>query len=67
MAWFYRFDAMELRPEDATAYEKAENAAKASKVGLWADASPMPPWEFRQGGKAAKAAVSKPPAFSGPS
>jgi len=37
-----------------------ENAAKASKVGLWADSSPVPPWEFRHGGAAAKAATSKP-------
>jgi endonuclease YncB( thermonuclease family) len=62
-AWFYRFYAKELRTEDVKAYDQAEAQAKKEKRGLWADASPMPPWEFRQGGKAAKAAVSKPPAM----
>lgn len=36
-----------------TAYSKdenlaaLENAARAKRLGLWADASPVPPWEFR--------------------
>jgi endonuclease YncB( thermonuclease family) len=37
MAFFYRQYAKELRPEDAVEYEKAENFAKAGKLGLWAD------------------------------
>ena len=61
MARFYRFYAKELKPEDAVAYEKAENAAKAGKRGLWADPSPTPPWDFRRG-KTAKAPGAKPPA-----
>jgi endonuclease YncB( thermonuclease family) len=32
-----------------------EDTARASKTGLWADESPTPPWEFRHGGKTAKA------------
>jgi Staphylococcal nuclease homologue/Metal binding domain of Ada len=64
MAWFYRFYVKELRPEDAVAYEKAEDAAKASKLGLWADASPVPPWDFRRG-KTAKAPGATPPATAG--
>jgi endonuclease YncB( thermonuclease family) len=42
-AWFYRHYAKELRPEDAAAYERAENDAKASKRGMWANGEPMPP------------------------
>ena len=26
----------------------AEAAAKDAKKGLWADANPIPPWEFRK-------------------
>ena len=40
-AWFYRHYAKELRPEDAAAYERAENDAKASKRGMWANGEPM--------------------------
>lgn len=63
MAWSYRYRAWEVRPEEPTPEEQAEAQARKEKRGLWADASPMPPWEFRQGGKAAIAAVSKPPAM----
>ncbi|MGP3505485.1 thermonuclease family protein [Paracidovorax citrulli] len=42
MAWVYR-----RYNQDPTYYD-AEAAAKAAKRGLWADASPVPPWEFRR-------------------
>jgi len=29
----------------------AEQAARTAKLGLWADGSPTPPWDFRRGGK----------------
>jgi micrococcal nuclease len=58
-AWYYRHYAKELKPEDALAYERAENYAKSGKRGLWADASPTPPWDFRRG-KTAKAPGEKP-------
>jgi endonuclease YncB( thermonuclease family) len=60
-AWFYRYYAQELRPEDAVEYEKAENFAKAGKLGLWTDPSPTPPWDFRRG-KTAKTQGVKPAA-----
>ncbi|MDD5272180.1 MAG: thermonuclease family protein [Methylovulum sp.] len=53
MAWAYRQYLTD------TAIADLEDAAKASKAGLWADSSPVPPWEFRHGG-AAKAVVSSP-------
>jgi hypothetical protein len=46
-------------------YEQAETQAMSEKRGLWADASPVPPWDFRNG-KTAKAPGSTPPAAGGP-
>lgn len=46
LAWFYTqysHDPM-LQAEEVT--------ARAAKIGLWADAAPMPPWEYRHGDKA---------------
>src|SRR5262249_31168777 len=47
-AWFYVHYATELKPEDAKAYEQAEAQARKEKRGLWAAASPVPPWVFRR-------------------
>ena len=47
-------------PKHAAVYELGEVRAKAEKRGLWADASPMPPWDFRSG-KTAKAPGATPP------
>jgi endonuclease YncB( thermonuclease family) len=38
-----------------------EDTARSGKAGLWADEKPTPPWEFRHGGKTAKAASKKLP------
>jgi len=48
MAWFYRQYQREQSPNDRRLYEAAEDAAKAGKRGLWRDADPVPPWEFRR-------------------
>lgn len=42
MAWVYR----KYAPKDSPLYA-AESEAKAARRGLWADADPMPPWEWR--------------------
>lgn len=47
MTWFYRRYQLEQSPADRRLYEEAENTAKIGKKGLWRDAEPMPPWEFR--------------------
>lgn len=44
-AWAYR----EFTPP--AAYIKAENGARAARIGLWADNSPTPPWVWRQENK----------------
>jgi len=47
MAWFYRQYQREQSPNDRKLYEAAEDAAKAGKRGLWRDADPVAPWDFR--------------------
>ncbi|HEP9230319.1 TPA: thermonuclease family protein [Pseudomonas aeruginosa] len=41
MAWVYR------RYNQEPAYYEAEAAARAARLGLWADANPVPPWDYR--------------------
>lgn len=42
MAWVYR----KYAPKDSPLFA-VEKEAKAASRGLWADADPMPPWEWR--------------------
>jgi endonuclease YncB( thermonuclease family) len=42
MAWVYRKYARE--PE----YFAAEESARKTKIGLWAQKEPVPPWAFRK-------------------
>ena len=45
LAWHYKhFD-------NTPTYAQAEVEARAKKIGLWKDANPIPPWEFRKKGK----------------
>jgi endonuclease YncB( thermonuclease family) len=48
MAWWYRKYSTEQSPQDRGAYEFSEQEAKAKRVGLWRDADPVPPWEWRR-------------------
>jgi micrococcal nuclease len=45
MAWAYRHY---LEGAYASEYIGAENRARSRRAGLWRDANPLPPWEFRQ-------------------
>lgn len=47
MAWWYRKYQKEQAAAQRASYEAAEAAAKAGKVGLWQEADPVPPWEWR--------------------
>jgi len=47
MAWFYRQYRSEQSANDQRLYEAAEDAARAGRRGLWRDAEPVPPWDFR--------------------
>lgn len=46
MAWFYRYYQNELTPEHRKRYAHAEEQARAAKVGLWQEKSPVPLWEW---------------------
>ena len=48
MAWHYKAYEREQSSVDRKAYAEAENAARALRVGLWADKKAVPPWEFRR-------------------
>jgi micrococcal nuclease len=45
MAWAYR---QYLLAPYASVYLDAENRARSQRAGLWRDANPLPPWEFRR-------------------
>ncbi len=44
MAWWYTQYSRD------TAFQSAEREAKSGRTGLWADADPVPPWEWRKAG-----------------
>jgi len=54
MAWFYRQYAGDLGSERARDYERAEERARADRRGLWADARPVEPWEYRAEARTAR-------------
>ena len=51
LAWHYKQYEREQSPADRQSYAAAEAKARAAKLGLWRDAEPTPPWEFRRKGK----------------
>lgn len=48
MAWHYKAYEGEQPLVDREVYANAENEAMAARRGLWADADPLPPWEYRR-------------------
>jgi len=46
--WHYKKYQNEQSPDDRLSYNSAEESARASRVGLWADHDPVPPWEWRK-------------------
>jgi endonuclease YncB( thermonuclease family) len=52
-AWHYSKYAKEQSIEDRSLYAASENSARLSRLGLWRDANPTPPWDFRHGDKKA--------------
>jgi len=48
MAWHYREYQHEQSTQDRLVYRDEEESAKARRVGLWKDAAPVPPWEWRR-------------------
>lgn len=48
MAWWYRQYQREQTSQQRVEYEVAEATARNGRVGLWQDANPLPPWEWRK-------------------
>jgi endonuclease YncB( thermonuclease family) len=55
LAWHDKRQADEQAPQRRGQYEFAEIEARAKKVGLWSDPSPVPPWEWRHPAKSGSA------------
>lgn len=51
LAWHYKQYAKEQTPDDQSLYSSAEVQARSAKQGLWVNANPTPPWEFRHSKK----------------
>lgn len=51
LAWHYKMYEREQPAAERAAYGRAEEEARLSKVGLWSDAHPVAPWEFRHASK----------------
>lgn len=49
MAWHYKQFEDEQTAADRESYADAEDAARGAHLGLWSDAHPIPPWDFRHG------------------
>jgi len=48
MAWHYKHYQKDQTLADRSLYAQAEDQAKAERQGLWVDANPIPPWEWRK-------------------
>lgn len=48
MAWYFAKYRKDVATSDQAKYEKAQNTARASRLGLWKASDPMPPWEWRR-------------------
>jgi endonuclease YncB( thermonuclease family) len=58
LAWHYRQYRNEQSAEERSRYALAEHEARSRRKGLWRDAQPVPPWEYRNGHRAAAAAFT---------
>jgi endonuclease YncB( thermonuclease family) len=47
-AWHYKQYQMSQSASDRETYSLAQDYASTYKLGLWADKSPSPPWNFRR-------------------
>lgn len=61
MAWLY---TPYCKAPVCREWKHEEEAARLRKAGLWADASPVPPWEYRKAGRSGSKVKSAQPAPS---
>lgn len=51
-AWhFKKYQRTQPKPDRAV-YSEAEDAAREKRIGLWRDADPVPPWDWRKTNRA---------------
>ncbi len=48
LAWHYKKYMKEQPEGDRATYSRTEDSARGKRVGLWVEADPMPPWEWRR-------------------
>ena len=48
LAWHYKFYQGEQTQEDRQLYTDYEKGARSSRMGLWVEPDPMPPWKWRR-------------------
>jgi hypothetical protein len=48
LAWHYKRYASEQPAQDKADYAAAEDRAKGERIGLWANAQPTAPWDWRK-------------------
>ena len=48
LAWHYKRFEKEQTASERASYARAEDDARASRIGLWKSDRPVPPWEFRR-------------------
>jgi endonuclease YncB( thermonuclease family) len=48
VAWYNKLEAGDLSEQDRAAYLSCEQAARSEARGIWQDAAPIAPWEFRR-------------------
>lgn len=59
LAWHYKKYQNEQSPEDSERYAFAEDEARSKRAGLWSEADPVPPWDWRKSRRSGEGQASK--------
>jgi len=66
LAWHYARYAPEQARAERDTYAGAERAARAARRGLWSDAAPLAPWDWRAQRRARTPLAARSPRLSSP-